>query len=163
MGNIQSFEELRQELEKHEFKNTFKKDIEFIVVDVKESFIFNYSKLTLLLNNEVNDQFIIKPYTKIEKYNKIKFKLDDVIFRTLNGKLFLEIKKLSIRPSNLNLDEKQKNTFIFPFYYVNNLSELKNIKKNSFVSIPVKIKEKEYFNGDSAVYFKDVDREQLIK
>jgi hypothetical protein len=74
MSAIKSYNQLNQLLTGYDIQNISQQDIDFIILGIEESFIYNYSKLTLLLNNEINDQFIIKPTFNIEKENKIKIK-----------------------------------------------------------------------------------------
>ena len=165
MSAIKSYNQLNQLLTGYDIQNISQQDIDFIILGIEESFIYNYSKLTLLLNNEINDQFIIKPTFNIEKENKIKIKFNDIIFRTFKGKLYLEITKiLKINDDNQNIILIEKyNSFNFSFLkYANNFSELKKINKNSLVSIPVKVKEKETFNGTSTTSFKDINKKGLI-
>ena len=164
MKTIQSYKQLDQEFLNAEEQLSCEKDIEFIILAIKEASIYNYSKLTLLLNNEINDHFIIKPVYNIEEATKIKIKLSDIIFRTFKGKSYYEIKNVHIiKSDNKNMINTTYNTFNFSIHnYINSLSELKQIKYNSLVSIPVKIKEKETSTATSTIVFKDVNKKGLI-
>ena len=164
MKAIKSYNQLSQEFMRYKEKETNQQEIEFTIIEIKESFIYNYSKLTLLFNNEINDQFIIKPVYNINKASKIKIKFNDIIFRNFNGILYLEIKYISaITKDNPNIINKKYNNFKFSLHkYFNCLSELKQINYNSLVSIPVKIKEKEAFDGIPNIIFKDINKEPLI-
>ena len=164
MKAIKSYNQLSQEFMRYKEKETNQQEIEFLILDLKESYIYNYSKLTLLFNNEINDQFIIKPVYNINKASKIKIKFNDIIFRTFNGILYFEIKYISaITKDNPNIINKKYNNFNFSLHkYFNCLSDLKQINYNSLVSIPVKIKEKETFDTIPNIIFKDINKEPII-
>ena len=167
MGNIiKSFEQLQKEFVKIEDKslpqNSKEQYLEFIVIK-KNKFIYNYLKLTLLLKEEINDQFIFKQFTDIKENTKIKVRLDDIKFTILNDKLYFEIQKIeNIKSNNQNISNKQYTHFNFAFHtYVNNLSELENINNNSLISMPVKIKEKETDSNESKIIFKDINKQKI--
>lgn len=163
MKAIKCYQELYQELIKSDNQNIIQQNLEFIVLQIKESFIDNYYRVTLLLCNEINEQFIIKSDLKIREGNKIKIKVNDIKFTTFKGNLHLKVDTLEIfKDISQNIINKQYNTFIFNYNYANSNSELEKIKYDSLVSIPVKIKEKETFEGIPRKYFKDVNKEELI-
>ena len=163
---IKNFEQLQKEFVKIEDKflpqNSKSQYLEFIVIK-KSHFIYNYLKLTLLLNDELNDQFIFKEFADIKENTRIKVKLDDIKFKTLNNTLYFEIQKIENLTSNSkNILNEHYNHFNFTFHtYANCLFELENINYNSLISIPVKIKEKETDSNESKIIFKDINKKKL--
>ena len=167
MGNaIKSFDQLQKEFLKNEDKclpqNSKQEYLEFIIVK-KSQFIYNYLKLTLLLNDEINDQFIYKQFTDIKENTKIKVKLDDIKFKTINNTLYFEIQKIEFLKSiSQNILNEHYNHFNFTFHaYANSLYELENINYNSLISMPVKIMEKETDSNESKIIFKDVNKKKI--
>jgi hypothetical protein len=167
MGNaIRNFDQLQKEFLKNEDKclpqNSKQEYLEFIIVK-KSQFIYNYLKLTLFLNDEINDQFIYKQFTDIKENTKIKVKLDDIKFKTINNTLYFEIQKIEFLKSiSQNILNEHYNHFNFTFHaYANSLYELENINYNSLISMPVKIMEKETDSNESKIIFKDVNKKKI--
>ncbi len=163
MKAIKSFELLSKELFQSEIENINQKYIECEVLEQKQ-FFHNYLKLTLLLNNEINDDFIIKPIYNIKEGNKIKIETKDILFRTCDYKLHLEIMKIvNIKNTDSKITIKKNYTkFNFPFIYANSLSELSKVKYNLFASLPVKTNETESFSGFTNIFFIDINKEELL-
>jgi hypothetical protein len=121
MGNvIRNFDQLQKEFLKNEDKclpqNSKQEYLEFIIVK-KSQFIYNYLKLTLLLNDEINDQFIYKQLADIKENTKIKVKLDDIKFKTINNTLYFEIQKIKFLKSiSQNILNEHYNHFNFTFH-----------------------------------------------
>ena len=154
--------QLNEALLNYERKDICQKDIEFTIVKIKLSAIYNYSGFTLLLNNEINDQFITKPIYLVKENDKIRVNINDIIFRTFEGKLYFEIKKMDINKNKSTIINEYNNNNFMHYNYLNNVSELKHINNDSLVSIPVKIEEKEDITGGQYIFFKDMNKEQLI-
>ena len=163
MKAIKSFELLSKELFQSEIENINQKYIECEVLEQKQ-FFHNYLKLTLLLNNEINDDFIIKPIYNIKEGNKIKIETKDILFRTCDYKLHLEIMKIvKIKNTDSKITIKKNYTkFNSPFIYANSLSELSKVKYNLFASLPVKTNETESFSGFTNIFFIDINKEELL-
>ena len=163
MEDIKAYQKLYNMLIKPDNQKAIQPNLEFIVLETKESFIDNYLKATLLCCEEINDQFIIKSDLKIREGSKIKIEVKDIKFTTFKGNLYLKVDNLTIindkRQNNIN---EKCNTFIFNYNYVNNGSELKKIEHDSLVSIPLKVKENETFDGKQKKVFRDVNKEELI-
>ena len=163
MEDIKAYQKLYNMLIKPDNQKAIQPNLEFIVLGTKESFIDNYLKATLLCCEEINDQFIIKSDLKIREGSKIKIEVKDIKFTTFKGNLYLKVDNLTIindkRQNNIN---EKCNTFIFNYNYVNNGSELKKIEHDSLVSIPLKVKENETFDGKQKKVFRDVNKEELI-
>ena len=137
MKAIKSFELLSKELFQSEIENINQKYIECEVLEQKQ-FFHNYLKLTLLLNNEINDDFIIKPIYNIKEGNKIKIETKDILFRTCDYKLHLEIMKIvKIKNTDSKITIKKNYTkFNSPFIYANSLSELSKVKYSILSFLP---------------------------
>jgi len=163
MQDIKTYQELYYMLIKQDNQQSIQQNLEFTVLETKESFIDNYFKVTLLFYKEINDQFIIKSNLKIREGSEIKIEVKDIKFTTFKGNLYLKVDNLTIIKDNSqnNINEKY-NTFIFNYNYVNNGSELKKIKYDSLVSIPVKLKEIVASDGIQIKNFRDVNKEGLI-
>ena len=163
MHDIKSYQELYYMLIKPDNQKAIQQNLEFIVLETKESFIDNYLKVTLLFCKEINEQFIIKSDLKIREGSEIKIEVKDIKFTTFKGNLYLKVDNLKIiKDNSQNIIKELCDTFVFNYNYANNGFELKKIKCDSIVSIPVKIKEKETAEGIQKKNFKDVNKEELI-
>ena len=163
MHDIKSYQELYYMLIKPDNQKAIQQNLEFIVLETKESFIDNYLKVTLLFCKEINEQFIIKSDLKIREGSEINIEVKDIKFRTFKGNLYLKVDNLKIiKDNSQNIIKELCDTFVFNYNYANNGFELKKIKCDSIVSIPVKIKEKETAEGIQKKNFKDVNKEELF-
>ena len=160
MKEIKCFKELNEEFIK--VNKTALTYFEPIVLG-NDRFDNEYLKLTLLLDNEINDRFIINKSKEIKEESKISINLEDIIFRTFNGKLFFEIKDVKIlNYKNPNIKKEQYNIYCFTLYnYINSLDELKQLKSNCLVSIPMRVKESESYYNEPLFKFKDINKEIL--
>ena len=160
MEAIKCYHELNEEFIKVNKNNL--RYFETIVLG-KNRFSNEYFKLTLLLDNEINDQFIINVFNEVKENSKICINFEDIIFRTLNGKLFFEIKEIKklIFLEQKTIKENFK-IYCFSFHnYINSLNDLKQIKYNCLVSMPVKEKEMESFTNEPIFKFKDINKKEL--